>query len=240
MRHKMLLKLVDLVSRTANPSNIMTRRPGFSTRTNSMPTSGDNRIPSYLKSSSGQTSPVRKPAHPASRPETLDLNHSTKAMPNGSSRGPTSLDTPSSPMPQSIPMPPSSIPTYLQLELADSRPSPLYIYRSANSNHIYESSQIKFERLLNFLLLPPQLEQVLHFGSLACLDAWLYTFTILPLRFLRAVAILIRWWANNLSREARFISGFIYHGTGRMWHRRGERRASMGSATRSRSVSRVP
>jgi hypothetical protein len=146
-------------------------------------------------------------------------------------------DLPPSPIPQSIPLPPMSIPTYLQLELSATRPSPLYIYRSASSEYPYESSKVKFERLLNFLLLPPQLEQVLYFGSLACLDAWLYTFTILPLRFFKALGILISWWGHVLAKEFRFITGFIYHGTSRMWQRRNERRSNE-STSPSRSVSR--
>jgi hypothetical protein len=129
-----------------------------------------------------------------------------------------------------------SIPTYLQLELSSSRPSPLYIYRSAASDYPYESSKVKFERLLNFLLLPPQLEQVLYFGSLACLDAWLYTFTILPLRFFKALWILIQWWGQMLVKEAKFIAGFIYHGSGRMWDRQ---RSRSVDPSRSRSVSRA-
>jgi hypothetical protein len=123
------------------------------------------------------------------------------------------------------------------LELASSRPSPLYIHRSAETEYPYESSRIKFERLLNFLLLPPQLEQVLGFGSLACLDAWLHTFTILPLRFTKAAAILILWWTTALSTEAQFLSGFIYHGAGRMWNRRRGRTDSADCTPHSGSPS---
>jgi hypothetical protein len=141
--------------------------------------------------------------------------------------------------PEPFPIPPMSIPTYLQLELSSARPSPLYIYRTAASEYPYESSKVKFERLLNFLILPPQLEQVLYFGSLACLDAWLHTFTILPLRFFKAAWILMEWWGHVLAKEARFISGFIYHGSGRMWHRQRGRRGSTDSTPRSRSVSRA-
>ncbi|THC92326.1 hypothetical protein EYZ11_008195 [Aspergillus tanneri] len=72
-----------------------------------------------------------------------------------------------SPLPPSIPLPPLSVPTYLQLELASGRPSPLYIHRSAMSDFPYESSRVKLERLMNFLMLPPALEQVLWFGILA-------------------------------------------------------------------------
>lgn len=212
------------------------RRPGFSSRAISTPPTASNRMSSY-KGTPGQTSPKRKPVHPNTRPELLDLNNSHSKQTNGGSKA-AGLDPPS-PIPQAIPIPPMSIPTYLQLELASTRPSPLYIYRTAASEYPYESSKVKFERLLNFLILPPQLEQVLYFGSLACLDAWLHTFTILPLRFFKAVWILIQWWGQILAKEARFISGFIYHGSGRMWHRQRGRRGSIDSTSRSRSVSRA-
>ena len=133
-----------------------------------------------------------------------------------------------SPMPAKIPMPPLSLPTYLQLELSSHHPSPMYIHRSATSDFPYESSRVKLERLLNFLFLPPQLEQVLGFGALACLDAWLYSFTILPLRFLKALAVLGDSWGRNVVREARFIGSFIYTGLGRMWRRK--RRTSIFNA----------
>ena len=128
-----------------------------------------------------------------------------------------------SPKPDFMPAPPLSMPTYLQLELSAERPSPLYIHRSITSDFPYESSRVKIERLKNFMLLPPQLEQVLWFGALACLDAWLYAFTILPLRFLKAVTILLHSWVRNIASETRLITRFIYKGSGRMWdrHRRG-------------------
>ena len=142
----------------------------------------------------------------------------------------TALEDPQpSPMPQSIPVPPLSLPTYLQLELSSQRPSPLYIHRSVTSDFPYESSQVKIERLQNFLLLPPQLEQVLWFGALACLDAWLFSFTILPLRFLKALSILARSWGENFAIEVKFVGIFIYAGTGRMWRRRRQRESIDGS-----------
>lgn len=125
-----------------------------------------------------------------------------------------------SPMPQSIPLPPLSIPAYLELELSSSRPSPLYIHRSEKSQFPYESSQVKLERLLNFILLPPALEQVLWFGALACIDSWLYSFTILPLRFAKALYILVSSWVLNIYREAQFVFTFIINGVGRVWRRR--------------------
>lgn len=223
-------------SADVTPGALPSKRPAFSSRTTSTPTVTNARISSYSKGTPGQASPKRKPMSAGSRPEFLDLNYS-KSVANGGVKH--SEIEPPSPIPQALPIPPMSMPTYLQLELSSSKPSPLYIYRSAASEYPYESSRIKFERLLNFLLLPPQLEQVLYFGSLACLDAWLYTFTILPLRFFKALAILLQWWGHVLATEARFIGGFIYHGVGRMWNRQRERGASVDSPARSRSVSQV-
>lgn len=229
----------DILADRRNVSDVplTARRPMPSPRGFSVQPVPSGRMSSYTKPSPGLISPKRKPLPLGARPEPLDLSLSSSKLQNGANKPPGG--DPPSPIPQSIPLPPMSIPTYLQLELSSTRPSPLYIYRSAASEFPYESSKVKFERLLNFLMLPPQLEQVLYFGSLACLDAWLYTFTILPLRFFKAVGILIQWWGQILAREARFILGFIYHGSGRMWHRRRERRGSMDSSTRSRSVSRV-
>lgn len=157
----------------------------------------------------------------------------------------TSEEPMPSPMPLSIPAPPFSLPTYLQLELSSNRPTPLYIHRSATSDFPYESSRVKIERLKNVFLLPFQLEQVLWFGVLACLDAWLFSFTILPLRFIKALSILFHSWGINLWKEFRHVSGFIYYGTGRWWRRRWQpcdsaknRKTSMKSEASS-TISRV-
>lgn len=146
----------------------------------------------------------------------------------------TSEDPMPSPMPLSIPAPPFSLPTYLQLELSSNRPSPLYIHRSATSDFPYESSRVKIERLQNVFLLPFQLEKVLWFGALACLDAWLFSFTILPLRFIKALSILIHSWGVNLWKEFRHVTGFIYYGTGRWWRRRWQ--SSDSAKNRKRSM----
>jgi hypothetical protein len=131
-----------------------------------------------------------------------------------------------SPMPQSMPLPPVSIPTYLQLELSSQRPSHQYLYHSTANDFPYESSRVKIERLLNFLFLPAHLEGVLWFGMLACLDSWLYTFTILPLRLFKSFYILGQSWSTNIVKEVGFLSTFIYAGSGRMWRRRATTSAS--------------
>lgn len=148
-----------------------------------------------------------------------------------------SLTTPAlaSPLPASIPLPPLSMSTYLQLELSSHQLSPLYIHRSTTNDFPYESSKVKIERLLNFMWLLPQLESVLWFGTLACFDSWLYTFTILPLRLVRSFYVLSQSWANNLVHEIHFVSGFVYSGTGRMWRRRRTRGNSVAPVTSDRS-----
>ncbi|ERT02430.1 hypothetical protein HMPREF1624_00728 [Sporothrix schenckii ATCC 58251] len=124
-----------------------------------------------------------------------------------------------SPIPPSIPLPPMSLPTLLQLELAGQRPSPLYIHHSYASDIPYESHAVKFERLKNFLLLPTYLERTMYFGALACLDAWLWTLTILPLRFCIAASVLVRWWGYVVWKEVRWMTAYVWRGLGRMWRR---------------------
>ncbi|KAK3347415.1 hypothetical protein B0H65DRAFT_570204 [Neurospora tetraspora] len=145
-----------------------------------------------------QASIRRNSYQPNPRPPPLDLDGTSNFDPGAEPRaGPPPRQpepdpappAPPSPIPQSIPLPPMSVPTLLQLELAGSRPSPLYIHHSYTSDIPYESSAIKFERLKNFLILPFVLERSITFGALACLDAWLWTFTILPMRFGIAVSI---------------------------------------------------
>jgi hypothetical protein len=125
-----------------------------------------------------------------------------------------------SPMRAALPLPPMSMPTFLSLELSANRPSPLYIYRASADDFPYESSELKYQRLINFMKIPAKIEGILAFGALACLDAWMHTLTILPLRFLLAVGILVKWWGSVLIKEARDIWAFVYNGLPRVWRRR--------------------
>ncbi|GAA5885853.1 hypothetical protein JCM16303_000083 [Sporobolomyces ruberrimus] len=50
---------------------------------------------------------------------------------------------------------------------------------------------LKSERVTNFLTVPQELEKIILFGFIICLDSFLYTFTILPLRSLSALYTLI-------------------------------------------------
>lgn len=203
-------------------------RPGLSTRTVSTPPI--NRTKSVSQPPAPTAATRRNSFQPSPKPAPLNLEtagaaNARNAYPEGQGR-PDHRDhrehrepRPPSPIPPSIPLPPLSAPTLLQLELAAQRPSPLYIHQSWASDLPYESSAVKFERLKNFLFLPMFLEKTLMFGALACLDAWLWTFTILPMRFCIAFGVLFKWWAYIAGKETRWLVGFVWEGLGRLWER---------------------
>ncbi|KAM5356814.1 hypothetical protein ACJ41O_003460 [Fusarium nematophilum] len=209
----------------------MQRRPSPGARTLSTPPT--SRVLATEGSSSRTASPRRYSSfHPAARPPSLHLNldgvggtsptlaaRSTPATAIPIQHTDSSGLRPPSPIPPMIPLPPMSLPTHLQLELAAQRPSPLYIHQSHAYDIPYESNAVKFERLKNVLLLPPFLERTLNFGALACLDAWLYNFTILPMRFVLAFGVLVRWWAYVVGKEVRWLVDFVWSGLGRLWER---------------------
>lgn len=62
-----------------------------------------------------------------------------------------------------------------------------YMRNELKSIDVDESHIIKSERVANFLSVPYQLEKLLLFGFCICLDSFLYTFTILPIRILIAL-----------------------------------------------------
>lgn len=200
-------------------------RPSLSGRTLSTPPMGRRKSPSSRRNS----------YQPLPRPAPLNLdgrsNHdpSTNKVVAGKPRNDKVEPAPPSPIPPAIPLPPMSIPTLLQLELAGQRPSPLYIHHSYTTDIPYESSAVKFERLKNFLLVPWFLERVMTFGAAACFDAWLWTFTVLPMRFCIAVSVLVQWWAYVVGKEIRWMVGFVWYGLGRLW-RRGRRGRAVSRA----------
>lgn len=205
-------------------------RPSLSTRTVSTPPI--NRAKSVSQPPAPPSAASRRNSfQPSPRPAPLSLETGfgpaiarnsypeTQGRPDHRDHRDHREPRPPSPIPPSIPLPPLSAPTLLQLELAAQRPSPLYIHQSYASDLPYESSAVKFERLKNFLFLPLFLEKTLMFGALACLDAWLWTFTILPMRFCIAFGVLFRWWAYIAGKEARWLIGFVWEGMGRLWER---------------------
>ncbi|MCJ1430762.1 hypothetical protein MMC27_000112 [Xylographa pallens] len=198
-------------------------RPSVSSRALSTPTLTRSQSSSKLQQKGQSLQPQFRSSKSILTP--LDFNKAKSA-----SRSQRKEDFIQSPDPPSLPLPPLSLPAFLHLELSsEERLSPLHIHHPASTDFPYEPSHVKIERLLNFLLLPPLLEQVLWFGAVACLDAWLYTFTILPLRFLKAISKLGRSWLRNITKEAGYLAEFIYLGSGRLWRRRGQKGDSLKS-----------
>ncbi|KAF7514607.1 hypothetical protein G7054_g15166 [Neopestalotiopsis clavispora] len=224
----------------------VTRRPTLGAATATSPNSSRRfsfnpaaRPPPLNLGSNSNTTPAPRRTTPASRrPDKTP----SEEIGNGEALQPAAHIQPS-PHVQSathiqpaIPLPPMSLHTHLQLELAGVRPSPLYIYRHQTSDIPYESSAVKFERLLNALLVPPYLESTLIFGTLACLDAFLYTFTLLPLRFCMAIWVLVKWWCYMVWKEAKWLTGFVWQGVWRLWQRgRRGRSTTRPSASRAQS-----
>ncbi|KAM7186137.1 Eukaryotic membrane protein family domain containing protein [Rhypophila sp. PSN 637] len=227
-------------------------RPTAAARTLSTPPTSRRKSSAGSQATNQPTSARRNSFQPPSRPAPLDLdgrsNFSSSAgavKPSVAGRTEATDSRPPSPLPPSIPLPPMSIPTLLQLELAEGRPSPLYIHHSYTNDLPYESSAVKFERLKNFLVIPFYVERTITFGAMACLDAWLWTFTILPMRFVLALKVLAQWWAYIIGRESRWLVGFVWYGLGRMWKRGRRGRSpsnastcSQGSSLRGESRSR--
>ncbi|KAK9367284.1 eukaryotic membrane protein family-domain-containing protein [Lipomyces kononenkoae] len=71
---------------------------------------------------------------------------------------------------------------------------------SGDGSNLKESD---LDQIVSFLMVPFSLEKVMFFGFLTCLDAFLYSFTILPLRFIRAT---FRILTSHLFRKATSLS----------------------------------
>ncbi|KAJ7096346.1 eukaryotic membrane protein family-domain-containing protein [Mycena epipterygia] len=59
--------------------------------------------------------------------------------------------------------------------------------------------ELKWDRVSNFLNIPVAIEKIIGFGFVLCFDSFLYTFTILPIRFALAWTRLV---VNTFSRSA--------------------------------------
>ncbi|KAK2467871.1 hypothetical protein APHAL10511_000166 [Amanita phalloides] len=83
-----------------------------------------------------------------------------------------------------IPRPPTPIST--------SPPPPFslwdYLREELLATDFDSHQELKWERVSNFLSIPLAIEKTVGFGFVLCLDSFLYTFTIMPIRFLFAFA----------------------------------------------------
>ncbi|THV05079.1 DUF747-domain-containing protein [Dendrothele bispora CBS 962.96] len=90
--------------------------------------------------------------------------------------------TPISPSPPATPVAPSFV-AY--------QPPPFSLWDYLREELLvtdFDSHQeLKWERVSNFLNIPLAMEKIIGFGFIVCLDSFLYTFTILPIRFALAM-----------------------------------------------------
>ncbi|KAF7965272.1 hypothetical protein HWV62_44713 [Athelia sp. TMB] len=97
---------------------------------------------------------------------------------------PTGLLSPTTP---NIP----DTPIYSPLPIAQTYEPPFslweYLREELLATDFDSHQELKWERVSNFLSIPLAMEKIIGFGFILCLDSFLYTFTILPIRFALAL-----------------------------------------------------
>ncbi|PCH43740.1 DUF747-domain-containing protein [Wolfiporia cocos MD-104 SS10] len=107
----------------------------------------------------------------------------------------------SPPLQRSPPPFSSSLSSFPSAELYYEPPFSLwdYLREELLATDFDSHQELKWERVSNFLNMPVALEKIFAFGFIVCLDSFLYTFTILPIRFTLASWRLL---LNTFSRSA--------------------------------------
>ncbi|KAI0674967.1 eukaryotic membrane protein family-domain-containing protein [Trametes maxima] len=97
---------------------------------------------------------------------------------------------PPTPISPSPPLPPTSslsapLPSFSSLDGFYEPPFSLwdYLREELLATDFDSHQELKWERVSNFLSMPIALEKIFFFGFIVCLDSFMYTFTILPIRF---------------------------------------------------------
>ncbi|KAM0754062.1 DUF747-domain-containing protein [Meredithblackwellia eburnea MCA 4105] len=80
-----------------------------------------------------------------------------------------------------------------------------YLQEEIRAGEMDEEEGVKSERVTNFLTVPGEVEKIILFGVIICLDSFLYTFTILPLRTLSALYHLVSNTLHNVSLKRRHL-----------------------------------
>ncbi|EMD37504.1 hypothetical protein CERSUDRAFT_114143 [Gelatoporia subvermispora B] len=115
---------------------------------------------------------------------------------------PSPLHGNSTPEPSSPTFPPSS-----SAETVDTYHEPPfslwdYLQEELLATDFDSHQELKWERISNFLSMPVALEKIFLFGFVICMDSFLYTFTILPIRFVLALWRLflntVTWSSSHL------------------------------------------
>ncbi|KAN0065053.1 hypothetical protein ACQY0O_001548 [Thecaphora frezii] len=71
-----------------------------------------------------------------------------------------------------------------------------YLQEEVLATDFDSTQELKWERVTNFIAIPFWMEKIIMFGFVVCLDSFLYTFTILPIRF---VVALYKWISNSVT-----------------------------------------
>lgn len=93
-----------------------------------------------------------------------------------------------------------------------------YLSEEIKAEDVEESQDAKAERVTNFIRVPIEVEKIIIFGFAICLDSFLYTFTILPLRWVMAAVQLSKNYTFHLTQKRRLavsqkcdlVRGFIF------------------------------
>ncbi|CAO1630419.1 unnamed protein product [Parajaminaea phylloscopi] len=131
--------------------------------------------PSKVQAKPVAKSPILGGALAPSLPE-----HNGKTLPNAQSERPNRPKA--APPVETVSFAPFSLWEYLKEEVL--------------ATDFDSTQEMKWERVTNFVAVPWWVEKIILFGFFVCLDSFLYTFTILPLRFVVAIAL---WLRNTLS-----------------------------------------
>ncbi|TFK74057.1 DUF747-domain-containing protein [Pluteus cervinus] len=97
--------------------------------------------------------------------------------------GPVKVDTPIPPLTLNLEPEPE-----IAKEQVEPEPEPPfslwdYLREELLATDFDSHQELKWERVSNFLQIPVAMEKIIGFGFILCLDSFLYTFTILPIRF---------------------------------------------------------
>ncbi|KAI0779867.1 eukaryotic membrane protein family-domain-containing protein [Fomes fomentarius] len=108
--------------------------------------------------------------------------------------------SPSPPLEPASPISPS-LPSFPNLDMAYEPPFSLwdYLREELLATDFDSHQELKWERVSNFLSMPIAMEKIFFFGFIVCLDSFMYTFTILPIRFAVAFWRLV---LNTFSRKS--------------------------------------
>ncbi|KAL0581310.1 hypothetical protein V5O48_000686 [Marasmius crinis-equi] len=107
---------------------------------------------------------------------------------------------PPSPVSAGIPASPTTSTYYSSTQQSDP-PFSLwdYLREELLATDFDSHQEMKWERVSNFLSIPLAMEKIIGFGFIVCFDSFLYTFTVLPIRFVLAFS---RLFFNLFSRSA--------------------------------------